>query len=25
VWSFTREAPIEDMVRRNLREFLATR
>lgn len=25
VWSFTREAPVEDMVRRNLREFLATR
>lgn len=25
VWSFTREAPIEDMVRRNLRQLLATR
>lgn len=25
VWSFTREAPIEEMVRRNLTEFLATR
>jgi AcrR family transcriptional regulator len=25
VWSFTREAPIEDMVRRNLSELLATR
>jgi hypothetical protein len=25
VWSFTREASIEDMVRRNLTELLATR
>lgn len=25
VWSFTRDAPMEVMVRRNLREFLATR
>lgn len=25
VWSFTREAPIEDMVRRNLTELLVTR
>lgn len=25
VWSFTHETPIEDMVRRNLSEFLATR